>query len=188
MRRPCIHQPEAPALPVCQGRWPWSRASAAMPLVPGQVPPGSSVTAGTAVTLFSVPFPARCVANHVPVPGGAVWFWQRRREAGSGAHQSRAEWPPLPGRFLFAALPHITNKSRNRRRRQCVLLFCDSCKESARLLLSTGSFLIASDRRVAPHACAEAALGVRAPAVSCGGRDACRLARVEALCRFSVRA
>lgn len=90
---------------------------------------------------------------------------------------------PLPGGFLFAALPRITSKERHGWRRQRVL-FCDAFKESARLLVSMASFLVALHRRVAPRACAGGRTGGRAPAVSCGG-DACRLAvRVAALRRL----
>lgn len=104
--------------------------------------------------LFSAPFPARCVAKHVPGPGGAVWLW--RGAGGRAPEQGRVA--PLPGGFLFAALPRITSKERHGWRRQRVL-FCDAFKESARLLVSMASFLVALHRRVAPRACAGAGPG-----------------------------
>lgn len=102
---------------------------------------------------------------------------------GGGRAPEQGRVAPLPGGFLFAALPRITSKERHGWRRQRVL-FCDAFKEPARLLVSMASFLVALHRRVAPRACAGGRAGGRAPAVSCGG-DACRLAvRVAALRRL----
>lgn len=63
-----------------------------------------------------------------------------------------------------------------------------ACEESAQSLLAMGSLLIALHRRVAPRACAEAGLGVRALLCLAGGNACGLVVRVEALCRFSVRA
>lgn len=114
---------------------------------------------------------------------------------GGGRAPEQGRVAPLPGGFLFAALPGITSKERHGWRRQRVL-FCDAFKESARLLVSMASFLVALHRCVAPRACAGAGPGagrlpcpaggmrVGSPCVSqrCGGLSV----RAEGLCSVSV--
>lgn len=155
------------------------------PLAPGQGPPASR-RCGTPRGLlrergaFLCAFPSQVCSE---ARSGA----RRCRlalEGGGGRAPEQGRVAPLPGGFLFAALPRITSKERHGWRRQRVL-FCDAFKESARLLVSMASFLVALHRRVAPRACAGGRTGGRArgraPAVSCGGgcvsaRRACRSA------------
>lgn len=93
---------ETTAFPVCQGQQPGGPprqpGGLRSPSPRGRALPlrGAAGRRGAccgSAALFSAPFPARCVAKHVPGPGGAVWLW---RGAGGG-HQSRAEWPRSQG-------------------------------------------------------------------------------------------
>lgn len=166
------------------------------PLAPGQGPPASR-RCGTPRGLlrergaFLCAFPSQVCSE---ARSGA----RRCRLAlagGGGRAPEQGRVAPLPGGFLFAALPRITSKERHGWRRQRVL-FCDAFKESARLLVSMASFLVALHRRVAPRACAGAGPGagrlpcpagemrVGSPCVSqrCGGLSV----RAEGLCSVSV--
>lgn len=184
---------ETTAFPVCQGQRP---GGPPQPLAPGQGPPASR-RCGTPRGLlrergaFLCAFPSQVCSE---ARSGA----RRCRLAlagGGGRAPEQGRVAPLPGGFLFAALPRITSKESHGWRRQRVL-FCDAFKESARLLVSMASFLVALHRRVAPRACAGAGPGagrlpcpaggmrVGSPCVSqrCGGLSV----RAEGLCSVSV--